>query len=108
MSLSCDISFVFIIMSYVLILLSDCISCRDFRGYSVLKAIPKTEQQLYYLQSLEELVQSPPFDIDIWRLSGALNESSFIMLNRKASQSILQELDQLHLDYEYTIPDVEQ
>ena len=90
MSSSCDISFVFI-MVYVMMFLCEGISCmRDYRGYSVLKAIPSTEQQLYYLQSLEELVQSPPFDIDIWRLSAELNDSSYIMLNTKASSSILQ------------------
>ena len=103
---ACDISFIFLIC--LLLVLPDVHALRDYRGYAVLKAIPKTEQQLYYLQSLEELVQSPPFDVDIWKASAQLNDPTHIMINLKASRSILQEFDELDLDYSYTIPDVAQ
>lgn len=103
---TCDISFLFLVCCSFLLFRES--SGRDYFGYSVLKAIPRTEQQMYYLQSLEELVQSPPFDIDVWKPSSGLNDSTIVMMNPKASRSILQEMQQLDLEYSYSIPDVEQ
>ena len=98
----------FVFLSGVLVLLHiQGTSSREYHGYAVIKATPKTEQQMYYLQSLEELVQSPPFDVDVWKLSSSLTDSSLVMLNPKASRSILQEFDELDLEYTYAIPDVE-
>lgn len=87
---------------------SDQISPRNYRGYQVFRVIPRDAVQLQHLRSIEEqIVYTPPFDVDFWRLSGDINEPSELMLNSAASEYILNGIQGLGMTPEIIVRDLE-
>ena len=81
---------------------------RNYRGYQVFRVIPKDAVQLKHLKSIEEqIVYTPPFDVDFWRLSGDINEPSEFMLNPVASEYILNGIQDLGMTPEIMVRDLE-
>ena len=63
--------------------------------------------QLEHLRNIEkEIVYTPPFDVDFWRLSGSVNEPSEVMLNPSASVYLLDGLKEMGMTPEVLVSDL--
>lgn len=81
---------------------------KEYRGYSVYRYIPQNEEQLEVLQLIEKefATFTAPFDVQFWKSSCCIGGIFDIMLNRKASQTVLEQLELSGMQGELLMPDV--
>lgn len=82
---------------------------RDYRGYQLFRVTPESGVQLQHLKRIaEQMVYTPPFDVDFWRSPSALNEPVDFMINTKASEYVLDGLEDMGLQPKTILRDIEE
>ena len=81
---------------------------KEYRGYTVYKIIPKTEEQLQFLRQVQQdySTYTSPFDVEFWKTSCCVRGEFHVMLNRKASEHLLREIESQGISPELLMPDV--
>lgn len=81
---------------------------KEYRGYSVFRIIPRNESQLNFLRQVEQeySTYTSPFDVEFWKSSCCVHGIFDVMVNRKASQYVLKEIESNGMTPELLVPDV--
>ena len=81
---------------------------KEYRGYSVYRIIPRTEKQLKFLRQIQEdySTYTSPFDVEFWKSSCCVHGVFDVMVNRKASQYVLKEIESNGMTPQLLMPDV--
>lgn len=85
------------------------VTTKNYRGYSVYRYVPQNEEQLELLRLIEKefATYSAPFDVQFWKSGCCVGGVFDIMLNRKASKTVLEQLDSAGMDGELLMADVD-